>query len=242
MSTETRLDLHDIQGSVLKAYGRHGFPLARYVLFVVRQEEAGRSFVRSLLPKITTSAPWRKGGLVADGTAIPSATCNIAFTYHGLRELGVPRASLQSFPDEFAMGMRARQDILGDDGPSAPDRWDPVWQREDQVHILVWINAQTKDALEQRYAELCALLPKEGSGVELCKGHRGPGGRTDLAYQDAAALLHDGRPTAREHFGYTDGISNPFFKGALVDEGGLVGGGKPTGLPPETRAGWEPLE
>jgi len=240
MTSETRLDLHDIQGAVLKGFGRHGFPFARYLVFVVHDEEAGRSFVRSLVPKITTSAPWRKGGSLQDGTAIPAATTNIAFTYHGLRELGVPRASLQSFPDEFAMGMRARRDILGDDGPSAPEVWDPVWQREDQVHVLVWINAQSKEALEQRYAEIRALVPKDGK-VELCKGHRAPGGRVDLDYQDAGALLVDGKPSAKEHFGYTDGISNPYFKGALVDEGALIGGGKPTGHAPETAAGWEAL-
>jgi hypothetical protein len=69
-------------------------------------------------------------------------TTNVAFTYQGLRELGVPRASLQSFPDEFAMGMRARRDILGDDGASAPERWDAVWRAEEPPHVLIWINGR----------------------------------------------------------------------------------------------------
>jgi Dyp-type peroxidase family len=237
------LDLHDVQGIVLKAYGRYGFPKARYMLFRVNDGAAGRRFVQGLAPLVTTSAPWGPYGSVTNGTAIPVATTNVAFTYHGLRELGVPRASLQSFPDEFAMGMRGRRDILGDDGPSAPEHWDPVWLQDDQVHILVWINCQDMAAVEKRYNEVIALIPKDGDGkgVVLCPGHRGPEGR-QLPYQDASAVYADGQPTAKEHFGYTDGISNPFFKGALQHEGSVVGGGKPTGLPPETRAGWAPLE
>lgn len=41
----------------------------------------------------------------------------IAFTYAGLKALGVPRASLDSFPVEFKQGMAARAAILHD----APD-------------------------------------------------------------------------------------------------------------------------
>ncbi len=31
----TVLDLHDIQGNIVKAYGRYGFPKGRYVFFEV---------------------------------------------------------------------------------------------------------------------------------------------------------------------------------------------------------------
>ena len=235
------IDLHDVQGVVLKAYGRHGFPKARYIVFRIKEGGAGREFVRGLTPMITTSAPWGRHGSESDGTAIPPATTNVAFTYHGLKALGVPRASLQSFPDEFAMGMRDRRDILGDDGMSAPEHWDRVWQQDDQVHILVWINGRDDGAVAKRYADIMALVDGGRAGIEVCAGHIGPGG-APLLYQDASAVYVDGKPTAKEHFGYTDGISNPFFKGALSHEDNVLGGGKPTGMPPETRAGWEPLE
>jgi Dyp-type peroxidase family len=240
--TTTKLDLHDIQGNIVKAYGRYGFPKARYVLFRVTDGEAGRKFVSDLATMVTTSAPWDPHGSLADGTATPKATTNIAFTYHGLRELGVPRASLQSFPDEFAMGMRARHDILGDDGVSAPEQWDPVWRNEEQVHILVIINGQDSGSVEARYQEIVGLLAKGSGGVEVCVGHRGPGGREDLPFQDSSAVYINDEPTSKEHFGYTDGISNPFFKGISSHEANVVGGGKPTLGSPETRAGWEPLE
>jgi len=241
MST-TLVDLHDVQGNIIKAYGRYGFPLGRYILFGVTQRERARAFVSALTPSITTSAPWRNGGSLADGSAIPDVTTNIAFTYHGLRDLGVPRASLQSFPDEFAMGMRARRDILGDDGASAPEHWDPVWKADEPPHVLIWINGRDAACLERRYREILALAAESQGGVQLLVGHRGSGGKDDLPYQEASAIYANGEPTSKEHFGYTDGISNPYFKGSGEHESNVVGGGKVTLLPADTRAGWEPLE
>jgi hypothetical protein len=52
------LDLHDIQGSILKPYGRYGFPKARFLFFRVDDGEKGRGFVRQLVSVITTSTPW----------------------------------------------------------------------------------------------------------------------------------------------------------------------------------------
>ena len=37
----------------------------------------------------------------------------LAFTWNGLRALGVPEESLQTFPEEFRTGMASRADILG---------------------------------------------------------------------------------------------------------------------------------
>jgi Dyp-type peroxidase family len=240
--THSYLDLHDIQGNIVKAYGRYGFPKGRYVLFSVCEGEAGRAFVLALAPWITTSAPWREGGYRGHRSAIPKITTNIAFSYRGLKALGVPRASLQTFPDEFAMGMQARRDILGDDGASAPETWDPVWTSELPVDILIAINGQDDECLEQRYQEVVSLAEQSRGGVILLKGHSGPGGRKDLPYQAASAIYVDGQPSAKEHFGYTDGIGDPFFKGAGSHESNLIGGGKVTRQSPEGRLGWEPLE
>ncbi|HEY4012904.1 MAG TPA: hypothetical protein VGM06_06185 [Polyangiaceae bacterium] len=234
----SKLDLHDIQGNILKAYGRYFYPKARYACFGVTEADGARRFVQGLVTLVTTAAPWAAKG--AERHAKPESTVNVAFSYHGLREIGVPRDSLQSFPDEFAMGMKARMDILGDDGPSAPARWDPVW-REREVHILVWINGNSVAAIEQKYAEVAGIA-RGCPGVELLRGHRGAGGRDDQDWQDASAIYADGQPTAREHFGYTDGISNPFFRGMPASESNVMGGGKVTGLPAQTGAGWEPLE
>lgn len=242
MNEDTKLDLFDIQGNIVKAYPRFGMPRARYVFFAVKNAEAGRSFVEGLLPLITTSVPWVLRGSTADGSALPKVTTNIAFTFDGLRHLGLPQASLQSFPEEFAMGMRARREILGDDGPSAPEKWDPVWTARDPVDIFVAINGANEDCIDERYRAILALIAPLEGGVELLSGHRGDGGRDDLPYQEASAIFVNGEPTPREHFGYTDGISNPYFKGAETDPATCIGGGKVTGLDVASPEGWAPLE
>ncbi len=238
--TETKLDLQDIQGNVIKAYPRHGLPKGRYLFYQIDDGEAGRQFLQELCPHITTSAPW---GSKAARNAPPKYTINIAFTYDGLKHLGLPQATLQSFPEEFAMGMRGRSGILGDDGPSAPARWDPIWTREGQVHVFIAINAADESQLETATRVVQRLARQSGAGVVLIRGHRGDGDADDLPFQDVSALYDDqGRPNAKEHFGYTDGISNPYFKGIMTDSSNVVGGGKVTGGDIETEAGWEPLE
>src|SRR4051812_43475858 len=91
-------DLHDIQGNIVKAYSRLGFPKARYVFFRVREGGGGRAFVRNLIPLITSSAAWSPTGTAKSGSAVPQVAINLALTFDGLRHLGVPQASLQTFP------------------------------------------------------------------------------------------------------------------------------------------------
>lgn len=231
------LDLYDIQGNIVKAYGRFQFGQARYIFYHVSDEDKGRAFVRAVEPYITSSAPWetRDFSLPVDRDNIPDAATNIAFTYNGLKHLGLPRKSLQSFPAEFSMGMKDRWEILGDDGVSASEHWDPVWNGDLTVDIWVSVDGQTPTALEQRYREICQILESEEvkGGVTQLSGHRGD----TPEYQEAAVLAD-----RTEHFGYKDGISEAYFKGSGSNPIKVIGGGKPTRLSPDTKEGWEPLE
>ena len=47
----------------------------------------------------------------------------VAFTWNGLRALGLDEASLATFPEEFREGMVARAETLGDTGSNAPEHW-----------------------------------------------------------------------------------------------------------------------
>ncbi len=223
------LDLFDIQGDVVRPYGRFGFPVARYVFFNIRDGEKGRAFVAAIATKVTTAATWDQG---PQPIPRPQATTNIAFTYQGLKELELPRSSLIGFPEEFAMGMKQRKDILGDDGPSAPEHWDPIWRanrekdRNQDVHLFVSINAQDAQFLEERYQWLCDTAARFGDGVAQLRGHRGDNGAQDLPYQDVHALAENGQLTSKEHFGYTDGIGDPYFEGLADSPERLAGRGK----------------
>jgi Dyp-type peroxidase family len=228
------LDLFDIQGNVVRAYGRYSFPVARYVLLHVAEDggEAGRAFVRALMERVTTAVNWGEG---PNPVAKPAAAINVAFTYTGLKRLEVPRASLMGFPMEFVMGMKPRKDLLGDDGPSDPAHWDPVWRNEKDVHVLVSLNGQTPADLESAWQWLLGLVDQSLCAVRILTGHRGEGGAQDLPYQDARAVYENGQPTSKEHFGYTDGIGDPVFEGLPGEPGRALGRGKPTDK------GWVPL-
>lgn len=237
----SHVDLHDVQGNIVKGYGHYGYPKARYIFYKINREAEGREFLRSTLSLITTGVPWELTAQSGADNAPPAATTNIAFTYPGLKMLGVPRKSLQSFPEDFATGMKPRKDILGDTGPSNPDQWDQIWQGE-AVDIWISINGKEEAAIEARYQEICDLVAESKGGVEQLSGHRGPDGSTDLPYQAASAIYKNGIPQACEHFGYRDGISDPYFSASSGNPNRVIGGGKPTRGDPATLAGWEPLE
>jgi len=205
----SNLDVSDIQGFALRGYT---FPCARYLLLAISTPEAGRQFVLRVSAHITTGERWDDGK--------PASTVNIAFTHHGLARLGLPEATLLSFPLEFAQGMKARHEILFDTGRNAPERWDPVW-RDAQVQVWLGVHAQSPAALDERCSKLQAIMDETG-GAKL------------LAAQDAAAIVIDGKPTTKEHFGYTDGFGNPDFEG--VERKTVPGQGK---LAPNGQ--WVPL-
>jgi Dyp-type peroxidase family len=240
MNSVAAYDLHDIQGNIVKAYSRDRMPRGRYVFFAVKQGRAGRTFLDGLMPMITSSAHAKR--IAGDSSRAPRVATNVALTFDGLRALGVPQASLQSFPDEFAMGMRARRTLLGDDGASALEHWDPIWRSAHRVHILVLIHGETDAVIDERYRAILDLLRPLNGGVELLSGHRGDGGASDLPYQQASSLFIDGRYSANEHFGYRDSISNPYFRGVEGHPSNVMGGGKVTGRDVDTQEGWAPLE
>ncbi|OIN58812.1 Dyp-type peroxidase [Arsenicibacter rosenii] len=233
---EVRLNYTDIQGNILAHSVEFGFFKARYLFFSINKVDNGRAFVRQLLPLITSAAVW----LSEENTRATAVTTNVAFTYNGLKQLGLPVLSLQSFPDEFIVGMRGRRTILGDDGRSDPECWDKVWHED--IHVFVSIEAREDQALEQRYAQILAMAAEIGE-IHLLDGHRTAVDGVTLPYQQASVLYEKGIPTAKEHFGYSDGISNPFFEGMPDDLGNVMGGGKKVRYgDPEQPSTWAPLQ
>lgn len=246
------LDLADIQGGVLTAYGKLGFPKGRLLLFHVDEPAAGRAFVERLRKRVTTALRWRSGKAVAVGPVEvprPEATLNLAFTFRGLLALETPVRTLRGLPDEFIDGMAARSRVLGDDVPAdAPARWDAAWRPQDPahaVHMLVLLNAQADatgaplPALDAATQALRDLVAELAPSVRLLTGH----GPSSADLQELSALFEGGpegrRPTPREHFGFVDAISDPAFHGQLPDHaarGRAEGSGKL-----DRRGRWTPL-
>lgn len=226
-----QLDLADIQGNILRPYGRQGFPKARYIFLHIKNSDAGRRFVEIVRPRITTAVRWESKAHYPGEVIVPrpAVAVNIAFTWYGLLALGLPTSTLGAFPSEFIDGMANRCEILGDDGPNHKRNWDPIWLHSEgdrRVHICVTLNAQMNPdgtpvaALESASAwlnEQCRLL---GDQVVVLTGHGADGAG---AYQEASAILDrkpDGsyQPTAKEFFGYTDGFGDPVFDGQFPQD------------------------
>jgi Dyp-type peroxidase family len=253
------LDLADIQGNIHRPYGRFGFPYTRHLFFNIGNAAAGRRFVQGVRPRVTTAEPWEKVEANEGGTLLkkPPITLNIGFTCLGLHALELPTRTLRLLPDEFIDGMGCRADILGDVGQSAPDHWNRIWNygpngRAPQVHIWISFSAGANpDGSPLQVLTDWTLwiekLATDAGGITLLDGHGADGlGK----WQDSVALMAPTPgggmvPIPKEHFGFTDGISDPVFRGQL--DGGAealaaIGGGKIAPGPYDRDKSWSALE
>ena len=104
----------------------------------------------------------------------------LAFTWNGLRALGVSEESLATFPDEFREGMAARADILGDTGANHPDNWVGglagddlhaiaiLFARDDAEHRRVPPVSTTNSSPAATVCELVAARLERDAAVQLC--------------------------------------------------------------------------
>src|SRR6202048_306783 len=122
----------------------------------------------------------------------------LAFTWNGLRALGVPEQSLATFPDEFREGMAARADILGDTGAAAPERWVGGLAGED-LHAIAILFSRTEEKFLRSIEEHDKLLART-DGVR------------SLSYLDLNATPPFNY--AHDHFGFRDRLSQPVIDGS----------------------------
>jgi deferrochelatase/peroxidase EfeB len=122
---------------------------------------------------------------------------SVALTYHGLKALGVPENSLDSFAWEFQQGMAARAKELGDTGESSPENWErPLGTRD--VHVML-VAVSPNDQQLEAVLDPARKAYREMRGIEA------------IWRQDCHAL-----PTETEPFGFRDGISHPAIEGSGI--------------------------
>lgn len=119
----------------------------------------------------------------------------IAFSYEGLRALGVPYTSLETFPQEFREGMAARASILNDIGENAPARWEYPFGTTD-LHIALAVYSQDDESLKT------VLLRAQESHRDL------------PAISVIYRLKFSELPGGRNPFGFKDGLHNPHVEGS----------------------------
>jgi deferrochelatase/peroxidase EfeB len=132
------LETKDIQAAVLRP--RPKPYCGEYIVIRISNAEQGQEMLRRILPHVAPADEWW----------VPSSLgwLGIAFTFEGLKALGVPQASLDSFPIEFRQGMAARSEILHDFGVNAPANWEYPFGKPD-AHVALAIYAQNDQYLQR---------------------------------------------------------------------------------------------
>jgi Dyp-type peroxidase family len=181
------LELDDIQSGVL--HPRPSPYVGTYLLLRIDDPRAGRELVRRLHPVVGAGQP------AADPAR--DAWVTVAFTYQGLKALGVPQASLDSFALEFQQGMAARAAELGDVGQSSPANWEQPLGTPD-VHVAL-------AALSPNAARLAAVVERARRAHEQLPG-------VEVIWRQNCYQL----PTGRTSFGFKDGIGQPAVEGSGI--------------------------
>jgi len=183
------LELDDIQHILMT---RTPALTGQYEFVSFRDPAGGRAWVTALLDKVQSAT---------DATSTVASSrrwVTLAFTWNGLRALGVDDKYLATFPEEFKQGMVARAEMLGDTGANHPDHWVGGLARPD-LHAIAILFA--RDGAERvrclsEHQKLLASCP----GVEVLSS-------LELEATPPFDYAHD-------HFGYRDRLSQPVMEGS----------------------------
>jgi Dyp-type peroxidase family len=159
-----------------------------HAMLHVDDAAGGRDLVRRMAGHVPSAAGW---------TDDRDAWMGVAISHAGLQALGVPEASLASFPLPFRQGMAARAAQLRDVGENAPEHWDDAF-RPGTCHIALTIYARDAAALDAAVAKAMGELDRS-HGVTLVGTH---------AFGSDA--------DAKNPFGFRDSISQPAVAGSGV--------------------------
>ena len=164
---------------------------ARYEFLTFHRPAGGRAWLTGIIEKVGTAQA------VKTGSGTDTRWVTVAFTWNGLRALGVDEASLATFPEEFRQGMAARAEILGDTGANHPDHWVGGLSSPD-LHAIVILFARDT-AERERSRRMHQTFLAQTPGVEILSS-------LDLEATPPFDYAHD-------HFGYRDRLSQPVIEG-----------------------------
>lgn len=183
------LEFDDIQHILLT---RAPALTGRYEFLSFRNPAGGRAWLTAIMDKVHSAKTMR------ESLEKEKRWITVAFTWNGLRALGVDEATLATFPQEFREGMAARAAILGDTEAHGPMHWvDKTASPE--LHAIVILFARD-DAERGRCGIEHGKLVAECQGVEVLS-------ILDLEATPPFEYAHD-------HFGYRDRLSQPVIEGS----------------------------
>jgi len=186
------LELDDIQHYLLT---RPNATIAQYDFLTFRTPDSGRTWIADLIDIIGTVKS------VNEGSETDMRWVTVAFTFHGLRRLGLDEASLATFPEPFRQGMAARAKMLGDTGDNHPDHWQDQMTSPDLHAVVILFAKDNEERIRCVNAHNDYL--KRNPGVEIL-----------------STLLLEAVPPfdyVHEHFGYRDRITTPVIEGMGIE-------------------------
>jgi Dyp-type peroxidase family len=186
------LELDDIQYILLT---RVPALTGRYEFLSFQQPAQGRAWLEAIREKVPSAK------MVFDTVNRERRWASVAFTWNGLRALGLDEASLATFPVEFQQGMPARWQVLGDTGNNHPDHWVGGLVGP-QLHAIAILFARDASDRNQSVREHNALLART-PGIEV------------LSSLDLEAIPPF--QFVREHFGYRDRLTTPEIEGTGIE-------------------------
>ena len=169
------IEVNDIQATVLRP--RPSPYKGEYVVLRIDDAVQGREMIRRIIPYVAPAEEWWT-------PSIP-AWLGIAFSYQGLKALGLPQASLDSFPEEFRQGIAARSEILRDIGDNAPANWEYPFGTSN-AHVALAIYSRDDNSLEAvlEQARQCHSNLPQISVVYRMKFNELPEGRNPFGFKD----------------------------------------------------------
>ncbi|MGC1862011.1 MAG: peroxidase [Methylocystis sp.] len=182
------LEYEDIQHILLT---RAPALTGRYEFLSFRTAAGGRTWLSAILEKVQSAAE----ALASVNTEKRWVT--VAFTWYGLRALGLDEASLATFPREFKQGMAARAEILGDTGANHPDNW-VGGLASPSLHAIVILFAGDE-------AERARCVMEHRKFIAQCRDVEV---LSSLDLEAVPPFIY-----AHDHFGYRDRISQPVIEG-----------------------------
>jgi Dyp-type peroxidase family len=163
--------------------------VATYIALRIDERKAGQELMKRVANAVTSAAN--------PNSPLADTRVSVALTFHGLKALGVPQQSLDSFSWEFRQGMAARAKDLGDTGESDPRNWEKPLGSSD-VHVILVAISPDAELLEAAVARARKTY-QSMTGIEA------------IWRQNCHAL-----PNEKEPFGYRDGISHPAIEGSGI--------------------------
>src|SRR6476659_6240206 len=146
------LDLDDIQYILVT---RVPALTGRYEFLSFRQPAQGRAWLKGILDKVASAQQ------ASESVEREQRWVSVAFTWQGLRALGVDEQLLATFPKEFRDGMPARAEVLGDTGKNSPDQWigGLVSPSLHAIAILFARNAAERERVTREHQAVLASTP-----------------------------------------------------------------------------------